>query len=133
MVLLKRMLIAVVVVLGCHGTAKAQALLECTLVDLVHLSREGFLVHDVPGFQWIRESFTVDLATGVMRFDGEQPYVWAIIQEGNEAWDWVLSPTFFGELTFAVREFVRINPRSTPMTFFMVRQEQVLAGTCAAL
>jgi hypothetical protein len=116
--------------------ADAPHLLNCTVLDTVHLDSNGNLIKDpplVPGTRALGRvtSFVIDVETAVVRLPGLGNIAWIPAKGDANSAELILTPV--SQLASAASMSIHVHrmPGNTRFVFF--ETDRVMSGTCELL
>jgi hypothetical protein len=107
--------------------AVAADFLACRAKDAVNLQDDGTLKKDSFAQRAALGSLVIDLSTGEVRSDGQQPVKMTSRQHGNET---VLVPSFAPEF---IRNVIRIRQTTGKIVFSQYIFNLFISGTCVPI
>jgi hypothetical protein len=138
------LLLALTCAVGSVSAASAQQqgedstphLLNCTVINTVHLTQDGTLVTDPqprPGTRAVGRvtEFVVDLATAVVRLPGLGDIAWLPAKGDQHSAELVLTPD--SNLASAATISIHIYRQPNVTWFLFFETDRVMSGTCTLL
>lgn len=122
--------------LACCGAAFAQEhkTYRCKVADVVTLAKDGRLRSDNNSLmRQLYDGAIIDTLTAAVTYRDGTRTIWKMIQEGNSANDYVLTPKTVGlDVAVAATDFVRVRAwKENPTVSFLVFALDTLAsGPC---